>query len=343
MRLRDGSHLFGRVVRFTAEGVEFDTERLGRLVLATADVEEFVRGDPERQLPQRSDQHVLLMTNGNLLEGKLEKGEGDRIILRSETMTASVDYESIAVLLFPAGSEGPLPDSEIPGVQVRFKDGTLLAGKQPSLADGALAFRLGSGQEVQTRDADLDQITFLDYGTIVGRMGMRSVLVWSRYADKNDELKKTLEIVAEQLKGWRIEEHEEDTFGKEFRRALYRSRTLLIPEMEKWNVGDPSALAVEFRAVVTPFLRGGGNVVLCGLQNKQIEWLRETGLMELQPAGTVDNQNVAFTTEGAGLARGLPLTWRAVNATWGYTLRPSAGAQSLAAAGNRTVVAGRSV
>jgi len=199
-------------------------------------------------------------------------------------------------------------------------------------------------EQVKTIVKDVDGLdSEIKKMMIVGRMGMRSVLVWTRYADKDDELKKTLAIVTGQLRGWRIEENDGDSFDKDFRRALYRSRTLLIPEMEKWNVADGAALAVEFRSVVTPYLRGGGNVVLCGLQNKQVEWLRQTGLMELEPAGTLDNQNVAFTTEGAALARGLPVSWRAVNATWGYTLRPGSGVESLAAVGTKTVVAGRRV
>jgi hypothetical protein len=344
LRLKDGSVLFGRVARFAPEAVEFETERLGRFVVATSEVQEFVRGKIERQLPeQRDEEYVVVTKDGNVLTGRLTQGEGGRLVLKSDTVTASVDHASAAVVLFPRvdGQAAPAADQPVPGVQVRLKDGSVLGGRDPALQGGVLSFRLGSGQDVKVSGDELEQLSFLDYGAMVGRVGLRTILVWTHYADKEDELKKTLDIVAEQLKGWRVVEDDSETFDTDFRLALARSRTLLIPEMEKWNAVDVATLGREFAAVVTPFLRSGGNVVICGAQNNHLQWLKEANLLDLQVGSTVDNQAVLFTADGAALGKGLPASWRALNATWGYVIKPGFQALDLASAGPRSVVVGR--
>jgi len=345
LRLKDGSLLRGRVVRFFPDEVEFDVPRVGRLTVPGRDVQELVRDAPDRELPQASEsEHVVLTKAGNLLTGKLEQGDAGKLVLRSETVSASIDYESVAIVLFPAtsGQEEEDPDGKAPpGVQVKTRYGSALAGKEPSLEEGVLAFRMGSGEPVRIPVAELEQITFLSFGELVGRAGMRSLLVWSAFADPNDELRKTLDIVRNELKRWRIEEIKKPGFDEDFRRALFRARTLLVPEMEKWSA-DPAALAREFRPMAKAFLRAGGNIVVCGAQNKHLEFLKEAGLVDLRVQGTVDNQNIAFTAEGAKLGAGAG-GWRAVNATWSYGIGPSIRAVPLASAGTRHVAVGRRV
>jgi len=262
-------------------------------------------------------------------------------------MTATLDYDLITLVIFPrpSGTEEAATSDPVPGAQIRLRNGSLLSGRDPVVSDGMFAFRLESGHDVKVKVEDLAALTFLDYGELVGRAGLRSLLVWGRYADPGDEFRKTVTVLKEELKeGWTITESMATEFDASFEHSLLRARTLVIPEMEQLR-GAPKALedARTLKPILERFVRGGGNVVILGVQNDHVAWVKEAGLFDLNVMGQVDGQPITFTDAGAKLAQGLTDNWQAVNATFGYAIQTGIAAVPLAETGGRAVVVGRRI
>jgi len=99
-------------------------------------------------------------------------------------MTATLDYDLITLVIFPrpSGTEEAATSDPVPGAQIRLRNGSLLSGRDPVVSDGMFAFRLESGHDVKVKVEELAALTFLDYGELVGRAGLRSLLVWGGYS-----------------------------------------------------------------------------------------------------------------------------------------------------------------
>jgi hypothetical protein len=341
LRLIDDSVLCGRAVSITPAHVDFEVPQVGRLTIPASFILDLSRVRHEVLLPEvNGEQFAVAMRNGTALSGKLVTDEGGRLVLKSDGLTATIDYESLALLVFPRVARAEEEETApVAGLEVRLKNGSVIGGRDPSLADGTLRFRTG-GVDAAVALSEVATISFRDYGPTVGRSGLRSVLVWGRWSDVGEEFKKTVEVVRAQTKGkWKITESMADRYDDAFRRELFAARVLLIPEMEK--LPQATGDAAEMRPLLHAFLRAGGNVVVCGAQGAHLQWLRDAGLVDLDGVGTVDGAEVTLSPKGAMIGKGVT-TFQAMNAANAYVIR-SGDAVALAAAGGRALVVGRRV
>lgn len=341
LRLRDDSVLYGRAVAIAPTGVEFEVPQVGRLAIPALNIIDLSRGRQEIQLPEpKEGQFTVVMRSGTALSGKLVADDRGRLVLGSDGLTAAIDYDSLAVLVFPR----PPPREEddpppVPGVEVRLRNGSVIGGREPALADGVLRFKAG-GVDAAVPTADLATISFREYGLPLGRNGLRTVLAWGRWSDADEEFRRSVDAVQAQTGGrWKIRESKADKYDDAFRHDLFAARTLLIPEMEKLPPG--SADAAEMKPLLDAFLRSGGNVVVCGAQGPHLQWLHDAGLVDLEGSGQVDGAEVTLTAKGAMIGKGIT-GFPALNATNAYVVR-STDAVVLAEAGGKAVVVGRRV
>jgi hypothetical protein len=341
LRLNDESVLFGRAVAISPLGVEFEVPQVGRLMVPAEQIIDLNRGRQDVQIPDAKDEEfAVVLRSGVSLAGKLAADDRGRLVLEGQGLTATIEYESLAVLAFPR----PTPKTEeaeaapVAGVEVKLRNGSVIGGRDPSLAEGTLGLRVG-GADARVALTDITAIAFRDYGAPLGRSALRRILAWGRWGDPGEEFRRTVDIVkAETGTRWKIVESTTERFDDAFRRELSLARTLLIPEME--NLKGPSPDAAEIKPLLETFLRSGGNVVVCGAQGPHLQWLRDAGLADLDGVGQVDGTEVTFTPKGAAAAKGIK-TYQAVNATSAYAIKGDA--YSLAESGGKPVVVARRV
>ena len=342
LRLTDESVLYGKATAISPGGVEFDVPQVGRLLVPAAQIVDLNRGRQEVQMPEaKDDEFAVVLRSGIALAGKLLADDRGRLVLEGQGLTATIEYESLAVLAYPR----PKPAEEDPnaaavaGIEVRLRSGSVIGGRDPVIEGDSIRLRTG-GIEARLALADVALLTFRDYGAPLGRVGLRKVLAWGRWSDPAEEFRRTVDIFKTETGGhWKIVETSAATFDEAFRRDVNASRTLLIPEME--NLKGPSPDAAELKPILEAFLRSGGNVVVCGAQGPHLPWLKEAGLVELEGLGQVDGAEVTFTTKGASAGKGIK-SFQAMNATNAYAIS-SADAFPIAETAGKAVVVGRRV
>lgn len=342
LRLLDDSVLYGRAVSIAPTGIEFEVPQVGRLLIPAADIVDLQRGRQEVQLPEARDGEFAVATrSGVALSGKLVADDRGRLVLEGAGVTATIDYDSLAALAFPrptlraADTDAP----PVAGIEIKLRNGSVIAGKSPALDGGILRLKTG-GIEARVPTADIASISFREYGPPLGRSGLRTMLVWGRWSDPAEELPSTMEIVKAETQGrWRIIESTAEKYDDAFRSELLAARTLLIPEMEK--LPTPPTDAGEMKPLLEAFLRSGGNVVVCGPQGHHLQWMKDAGLTDLGGAGQVDGAEVTLTPKGAALCKGIK-AFPAMNATNTYVIQ-AADTFAIAEAGGKAVVVGRRV
>jgi hypothetical protein len=347
LRLHDGTTLYGRLLSLSAARIEYES-LLGKLSLPIGRVMELNRrrGEPPAIGEPRPDETVIVTAGEHVFSGKLREGDGGRLVVAGDGFTAEVDPAKIMSIFFPAPEpEAVSADGEgkpTPGVILRLRDGSTVAGLSPRIEKGVLHFRLASMPQ-RIPLTEVAGLGFIDLGEFSSRATLQSLLVWATHADAGDELKKTLAIVGEQLPKWTVTIDKSDAFDARFRRVLFGMRTLLIPEMEKWDVTDPASLGKQLQPIAASFLRSGGNIVICGVQQAQTGFLREAGLLDVTAGANADGQPIRVLAGASHIGDGLPDDFRGPNATTTYTLGESLQARALADAGDRAVIVGRRV
>ncbi len=341
LRLHDDSILYGRATSIRPDGIDFDVPQVGRLTVPARNILDFTRGGKQVQPPDAKDgEFAVAMKSGVTLAGKLLADDGGRMTLEGNGLTATIDPNALAVLVFPRlpPTEG---DEEPPaaGIEIKLRNGSVVAGREPALAEGTLRFKAG-GIEAFVPVNDVASVSFREYGAAPGRGSLRTVLAWGRWSDPDEEFRRTIDALKSLGEArWDIQESMADRYDDAFRRKLFTARVLLVPEMER--LPPTPTDGAEMRPVLEAFLRSGGNVVVCGAQPPHLQWLRDAGLIELESAGQVDGVEVIFTAKGAAAGKGIP-GFQAVNATFAYAIR-SRDAISLAEAAGKPVVVGRRV
>jgi hypothetical protein len=341
LRLHDDSVLYGRATSIRPGGVDFDVPQVGRLTVPAENILDLTRGGRQIQPPDTKDgEFAVTMKSGVTLAGKLLADDGGRMTIEGNGLTATIDPEALAVLVFPRPAPRDADDAPpAAGIEIKLRNGSVVAGREPSLAEGTLRFKAG-GIEAAVPVADVASVSFREYGVPLGRASLRTLLAWGRWSDPAEEFRRTVDAVKAQGEArWDIRESMADRYDDAFRREVFRARVLLIPEMERLPATPTDA--AEMRPILEAFLRSGGNVVVCGAQGPHLQWLRDAGLVELDAAGQVDGVEVTFTPKGGAAGKGIP-SFQAVNATHAYAIR-SRDAVSLAEAGGKSVVVGRRV
>ncbi len=342
LRLLDDSILYGRATSIAPTGVEFEVPPVGRLLVPAGDILDLRRGRVETQIPDAKDgEFALAMRSGVALTGKLRTDDRGRLVLEGNGLTATIESESLAAIVFPRAEprEENAETQPAAGVEVKLRNGSVIGGRDPAFEGAILRLRSG-GVDARVPTADIVAISFREYGLPAGRAGLRTILAWGRWSDAAEEFQRTIEIVkAETLLRWRVVENTTDRYDDAFRRELFAARTLLIPEMEKLQAAPTDAAAM--KPLLEAFLRSGGNVVVCGAQGTHLQWLADAGLVELEGAGQVDGAEITLTPKGAAVGKGIK-SFQAMNATNAYVVR-SADAVTLAETGGKAVAVGRRV
>jgi len=337
LRLRDGTELRGVLTALTDTGLTFDAEHIGPLTFKADSVDQVLRGKTKpANAAGRPDCHVLATTGGNIMVGAV-KPEGEGLIsIAGPAVSAQIPLSAIASLTFPEpkpAATQPAPKKEVTA-SVLLATGVMLTGTAPGLKAGRIAVTLAGGQRVSVPTERVAEVSFSVTG---GSLVRRSILVWGGHSDRNDEHRKTMELVkAEFARGWQIAENFDRTITPEFRRALSRAGVLLITEMEGWGGGDGRDLGRALKPVADAFLRRGGNVILLGPTSTQVTFMREAGLMDVSATTNSSGGSHPFTTAGRQIGKGVGKAFTATNSTQFYrsgtTLRSEAWADTDASA-----------
>jgi hypothetical protein len=336
LRLRNGSVLAGRFVSIDTQCVRFEVAGHGELRFPLDVLEDLIRGVPPRDMPAQSDRIAFVSDQGDVVYGQIRSAGAGRIAVEG-ALNATLAYERIKAIVFPLGNARATPKSAPLVCSMTTSRGVNAIGVHPRLADGRLTVELPGEQRLSVSGETLVEMAFVPGGGIVARV----VLVWGLFADRDDEYRKTLEVVRAHLRGWDVVEDFSESFDGQFRRRLMRSQTLLIPEMEKWNRERGLSLASQLAKLARPFLDRGGNVVFCGVQSSHMKFLRRAGLLDVASQGAAES--FEFTEQGKRLSMGVGDGFKRVNATTCYSVGSAIPAYPLAANGASAAIVGRRV
>ncbi len=350
LRLRDGSVLYGTVVGFTRTSVQFDITGVGKVTLPRTDISEMVAARNPADAPDSIEgAYVVTTTAGDRLIGDVQQKDG-KIVVRGEAVVANCVRSAIEAIAFPLPSA-----SEVPGatpvetrpkpytVAIALRNGSRLGGKDPSIRAGLMSLRLPGGQRVSVPVAHISEVSFTGPEAIRGTTYSKRILAWGAFADRDDEFVKTLRALKAAKPGWEIVENFSRKFDADFRRELFRSRALLIPEMETWPAEDMTKLGAAFRPIADRYVKSGRNIVILGVTDKQRAFLSAAGLFDVRQNRTVDNQMVTLTPPGKIFGEGVAPSFKALNATYCYFTGPTLPAKILGSCPVGPVVLGRRI
>lgn len=324
MEMDDGTVLVGQFQRLAKGMAYFDIPGSGAVQVPMDRLCSIVREGfklPE-ELPA-TDKHIVIAGEGkDVLVGTMGLDGTAGVVVDNQAFKLRAKYDQIRAIVFPQRDIEPNDSNESAPVRrvatVQMGNGMVLNGTGLQIAGGRASLAIDDRQRVTVPVNRIAGITFAEAG---GLIGGRRVLVWGPYADTAEEYPRTLEAMKKSLPaGWRINESTTEKFDAAFRRELLRCRTLLIPEMEKWNGSRSSEMASQLRPIAAEFLRRGGVIVLLGPSSGHVGFFREAGLIELQQNNSVgENTTVTFTAAGKWLSKGVGAGFQATNSTMAYS------------------------
>jgi hypothetical protein len=349
LRLRDGSVLYGTAVGFTRTSVEFDITGVGNVTLPRTDISEMVRATHPTDAPSAVEgAYVVTTTSGDRLVGDVQQEDG-KIVIRSEAIVATCVRSAVQAIAFPLPKGGGETATERPtapkpySVAIALQNGSRLGGTDPSIRAGIMTLKLPGGQGVSVPVANVSEVSFSGPAAIRGATYAKRIMAWGAFADRDDEFVKTLRLLKTAKADWEVVENFSRTFDAEFRRELFRSRALLIPEMETWPAEDMTKLGAALRPIVDRYVKSGRNVVVLGVTDKQRAFLAAAGLFDVRQNRTVDNQMVTLTPPAKIFGDGVAPSFKALNATYCYFTGPTLPATVLGTCPVGPVVLGRRI
>ena len=341
LELWDGSLLFGRFLGMTKQSIAFEIQDAGKVRLPLAGAASITRAGftPPESLPEGRG-HVVCTKKGDVLVGELAAQDGNVVVVDNKAFKLRVKHSQIMSIHFPqpqppeSGPRAPDQASKRKLSVVGLAGGGVLAGTDLAIKDGRTFLTLAGDQRVSVPLKSVIEITFTGEP---GLVGARQVLVWGAFADQGQELPRTVAALKQQIpKRWRIVQSLSREFDDAFRKELRRTRTLLIPEMEKWSSSGAGARAGKLKSLAGPLLRRGGNVVILGATSSHVKFFRDAGLIDVRQQGaTSDNSQVALTAKGKWLGKGLGDTFKATNSTMCYKIGSTMKAHLLAGSGGK--------
>jgi hypothetical protein len=218
-----------------------------------------------------------------------------------------------------------------------------VTGLSPRIEADRLVLSLVGDQKVVIPLDRISEISFSSGGG--GLLSVRNVLAWGRYSDRNEEFPRTIAVLKEGLgPRWTINESFADKFDDASRRELFRSRALVVAELQDWNGSEASRLAAELRPLAESFLRRGGNIVLLGITGNQSAFIKDAGLLDVQATSNESGGQVPFTEAGRRIAAGIGGSFQQANSTQFYRIGTDIKAESFAGDPNgRAAVVARKV
>ena len=294
--------------------------------------------------------------SGDILTGELSQNDAGGFVVSRDDLTATLEAGPGVSIVFPRADVAPQaaddpfehpqgrPEHGRRGDEKRIfgaaatRRGSTVIGADPEFDGTRMSLTLVGGGRVTLAADVLGEMSFSTRGGMLPHAG---VLAWGRFADRDDEFKKTLEVLKRDLgPGWRIKEDFGD-FDKAFEDALATSGALLIPEMEQWR-GSEMALADRLKPLAEAFLRRGGNVVILGPSANATEFLKRAGLIDCTYTTSSSSQKVSFTNAGARISAGVGASFQTANATFFYRAGGS-GVTSLAESSSGAPILARQV
>jgi len=342
LELRDGSLLYGKLLGFTKAGLTFDIEQSGTFEFPRSAAVLLRRlGRRQVKVAPTDGRDVVMTEQGDMLVGRIVPRGGDLLGIRGKAVEATIPLASVAAI----GFGSPADDTPSTGgkpltATLATRSGTQLAGRDLRLEEGRLSISLSGGARVKVPLDRVLELTISGESTVVARR----ILVWGRFADRNEELRRTLDILKEHYGGRApITEDFSQQFDAAFRKKLLGSRALLVPEMEQWDSSAAAQLASKLKPMVEAFLRRGGNVVFLGLRQRECDFLRQLELLDVSQSGSGDHMDVPFTGAGGRIAKGIGKSFRTTNGTYYYRVGTKFKAEAWATGGSGSPIVGRRI
>ena len=343
LKLWGGALLYGKFLKLTDECLHFDIEGVGLAEIRRDALVELSKTDSKsvRVADGGRQYETVVITQGDVLSGNLAQEPNGLLAISGAAVEARFAYESVASIFFAVSDESPPPPM---AKQLRatatIVNGSIVGGSHPRIEEGRLSVTLLGGPPVAL---PLEQVLEVTFSSAGGLTAERGILVWGCYGDRKEEFVRTLDALKAHFGArWRVVENFADRFDEEFKQSLFRSRALVIPEMERWNSSRAGKLASELKPLADSFLRRGGNVVLLGVTRNQTNFLKEAGLLDVQWTGDISGL-VRFTEAGRRIAEGIGDSFQATNSTQLYSMGGSIKASSLADYGSGSVIIARKV
>ncbi|MEM6911392.1 MAG: hypothetical protein AAF555_07385 [Verrucomicrobiota bacterium] len=338
LTLRDFSELRGEWIELNAEELLFDAQDLGPLQIPRSWLHRLERTDTLTHhgsaLQTSPREHALFLTRGIQLSGEVERADRQTLQLKSESLAAQVQLSAVQLWEFPDAetSPRPFPAQRAAGssyLALDLRNGTHLVGQNPELQGRAIHLTLVNQERLAV---PVEQLLGLSFSA--GNLfDSRQILVWDAYADRDGESRHTVEALREGLPDWEIQVYHQRLFDDEFRRQLLKSRALVIPEPEHFSNHSleesvdgerflREVLHEDLEPALKEFLRYGGNLVFCGLQQKHLGLLEQLDLLATTISRSRDNSEVAFSPRGHQIGEGIGETFRTTNSTQFYQPGP---------------------
>ncbi|MEE8105914.1 MAG: hypothetical protein V3T86_10305 [Planctomycetota bacterium] len=350
--LRDGSMLFGKLQKLTLGEVHFAAEGVGEVRLPRSVVGSLSRTSVDGDPPiGELGRYVILTTEGDRLLGHLEQEQDGRLHITSSVLNATCAFSAVDSIAFPLPPGEPATTRAQSvrhhTVALALDNGTRLGGTAPKIQNNRLSLELRGGQRIDLPLAHIRQLTFGSPGDLTAASTSARILAWGRYADRDDEFAKAVRAVqSDTRRKWVVVKDFSDAFDAKFKKELYRSRSMLVPELQDWPDSDnagTSKLAKQFKPMAERYLRSGHNIVFLAPVDKHAKFLRDAGLIDISVVAPVDNQTVVFEPDRAALARSIGPEFKALNATKCYAIGPTLEATVLAKTTRGAVIVGRKV
>jgi len=290
-----------------------------------------------------TDRYAILTVAGDVVTGNLHQEKDGLFVVDGGAVGAKIAPESVAAIRFPQvgkaePAEGETEAKKVLVCTIGTRRGSVLIGTGVEFGKGTFRLMVEGKQQVAVRQESVVDVSFSMEGDITL---VRRLLVWGTYSDREDEYRKTMEVVKPGLgTQWTIVE-DFSTLDDNFARTLQRSGVLLIPEMERGTPDETQAS--KFKPMAESFLRRGGRIVMLGPTSNHIQFMKTAGLMDVQADGTHDGIAAKFTTDGKRIFRHAGESFTTTNSTYFYTMGSDLkGGVALADAGGAPIV-GRKV
>lgn len=314
--LRDGSLLYGSFIKLTDRSLHFEVEEMGLLEVPRSEIAKLIRkGDDPGKSDVAPEAHVVATAEGDLLWGDLSQQEGGTLTISRKDLKATVRITSVVSVIFPVSARPPEKDERLM-CRINTRRGSLIAGTDPKVEQRGFSLVPSGGRRVTV---PIDNIVDVSFGTNNTRY-RRGILAWGAHCDRNDEYRKTINIIKKYLPAWRITE-DFSKIDANFKKELMRSRVLLIPEQEKWTA-PTSSQATLFKPLAEAFLSRGGTIIFLGVNNFGILGFLKTAelfdldLVEYNRNPDSQGATVPFTEAGRKIAKGIGTSFVTVNSTY---------------------------
>ncbi|MBS3734293.1 MAG: hypothetical protein KGY99_05135 [Phycisphaerae bacterium] len=320
LSLQTGTELYGVLKGFRDGAMSFEADGLG-VVRAPLEMISAYERSSDVPLPDSVDlsKQTVVTQSGDALVGRLAPSGEAAIEVRGDaTLTVSID--EIAAVYSPSSVPTTRPATRDAGryAVVRTSNGQILAGRDLAIADKALSLDLSKVGSVSVPLARLCEVQWMPGPMTMGRGHLRRVLVWGSWADRDEELKRTIAALKATLPGWTIEKDVSKDFTGAFEQRLSRCRALVIAEQEQWGGAERVELGRQLKPIVRRFLYGGGNVVLLGMQQRERRFCVAANLLDYKKVASGDGVETHFTEAGARLARKVGESFSSTNSTMRY-------------------------